>query len=400
MFWALILEPLKRHTEILKDPIHISMASLDRLLAADNQAVQVMVHYNKKNFLLCTLMKDKINQVPLDLKFKRGTEITLFSNGRGCVHLTGYKIIDPDSTDFESSDSDWSDSEEEKVKKVKKLKQKSIDDCRRDLMRLSTAYQKKQKAKLSKAKQESFDKSNNQDDDEFLEEDSDSEYEVEDDDDDDDDYDDYDDDDDYDDEEEEEEQEEEEEEEEKQKEKQEQEHKQKKLAKSQKQEKKIENQQQKKKHDKQNKINGKEIKQEQQNTKQKGKLENQAQQNGPSVAKKRIIEGGVIVEDIKLGSGPSAKYEKDVSIYYVGRCKIGKEYKKVEARTRGKGHTFRIGKGQVIKGWDVGIVGMKAGGKRRLTVPPDMAYGSAGFSPTIPPFSTIIYEIELKTIHN
>jgi len=373
-------------------------------IIADNQAIQIMVHYNKKNFLLCTLMKDKINQIPLDLNFKRGTKITLFSNGQGYVHLTGYKITDPDSTDSESSDfdSDWSDLEEEK--KIKKLERKSIDDCRRDLMRLSTAYQKKQKAKLSKAKQESFDESNNQDDDEFLEEDSDTEYEVEDDDDDD--YDDYDDDDDDDDdddeeeEEEEEEQEEEEEEEEKQKEKQEQEHKQKKLAKSQKQEKKIENQQQKKKHDKQNKINGKEIKQERQNTKQKGKLENQAQQDSPSEAKKRIIEGGVQVEDIKIGSGPSAKNEKDVTIYYVGRCKIGKEYKKVEARTRGKGHKFRIGKGQVIKGWDVGIVGMKAGGKRRLTIPPDMAYVYRIFVLIFSSFSILSYIVILMILCN
>jgi len=344
---------------------------------ADDEAIQIMVHYNKKNFLLCTLMKGKINQVPLDLKFKRGTEITLFSNGKGYVHLTGYIITDPDLSDSESSDNVWSDPEEQR--KAKEIAQKSFDRCQKDVMRLNRAYQKMQKAKLSKAKQESVDESNNQDDDKFVKDDSDNnEYEevtsfetddyddadtVSDSDSDSDDDDDDDDDD-----------EEEEEEEEEKQEEQEQEHEQKKLVKSQKQEKKIENQQQKKKHDKQNKINGKEIKQEQQNTKRKRKLENQAQQNSPSEAKKRIVEGGVQVEDLKLGSGPSAKNEKDVTIYYVGRCKIGKEDRKVDACTHGKGFKFRIGKGQVIKGWDVGIVGMKAGGKRRLTIPPNMGY--------------------------
>ncbi|CAK9800084.1 46 kDa FK506-binding nuclear protein [Anthophora plagiata] len=76
-----------------------------------------------------------------------------------------------------------------------------------------------------------------------------------------------------------------------------------------------------------------------------------------------------------------------------------KNGKKFDSTTQGTGFKFRLGKGEVIKGWDIGIVGMKVGGKRRITIPPAMAYGAKGSPPVIPGNSTLVFEVELKNVH-
>jgi FKBP-type peptidyl-prolyl cis-trans isomerase len=98
-------------------------------------------------------------------------------------------------------------------------------------------------------------------------------------------------------------------------------------------------------------------------------------------------------EDLMVGSGDEAKTGKTVSVHYTGTLTDGSKFD--SSLDRGKPFEFQLGAGRVIKGWDQGVVGMKVGGKRKLTIPSDLAYGARGFPPVIPPDSTLVFEIEL-----
>jgi len=100
---------------------------------------------------------------------------------------------------------------------------------------------------------------------------------------------------------------------------------------------------------------------------------------------------GLEVEDTKVGTGTEAKAGKTVTVHYVGTLTNGKKFD--SSRDRNEPFDFKLGGGDVIKGWDEGVVGMKPGGKRKLTIPADMAYGKAGRPPTIPPNSPLVFEI-------
>ncbi len=101
----------------------------------------------------------------------------------------------------------------------------------------------------------------------------------------------------------------------------------------------------------------------------------------------------LLIEDIKVGDGTEATSGKKVTVHYVGTLTSGNKFD--SSRDRGKGFSFELGRGQVIKGWDQGVAGMKIGGMRKLTIPPDLAYGERGFPPVIPPGSTLVFEVEL-----
>lgn len=84
-------------------------------------------------------------------------------------------------------------------------------------------------------------------------------------------------------------------------------------------------------------------------------------------------------------------------MYYEGRFKSTN--KVFDKTTTGKGFEFQLGRSEVIKGWDIGVQGMKTGGKRRITCPPNVAYGSKGSPPAIPPNSTLVFDVELRGVN-
>merc|ERR1711956_203017 len=93
----------------------------------------------------------------------------------------------------------------------------------------------------------------------------------------------------------------------------------------------------------------------------------------PSLTPKRTLKGGIQLEDLMVGNGPEATGKKIIGMYYEGKLMSNNIV--IDSRLCGKPFKFRLGTGEVIKGWDLGIEGMKVGGKRRLRIPPAMAYG-------------------------
>jgi FKBP-type peptidyl-prolyl cis-trans isomerase len=99
------------------------------------------------------------------------------------------------------------------------------------------------------------------------------------------------------------------------------------------------------------------------------------------------------IEDTKVGTGPEAVPGKRVSVHYTGTLMDGTKFD--SSRDRNEPFEFRLGAGEVITGWDQGVKGMKVGGTRKLTIPPDLAYKSEGSPPVIPPNATLKFDIEL-----
>jgi len=99
------------------------------------------------------------------------------------------------------------------------------------------------------------------------------------------------------------------------------------------------------------------------------------------------------IEDTVVGTGAEAVSGKEVTVHYTGTLTNGTKFD--SSVDRGEPFTFNLGAGEVIEGWDKGFAGMKVGGKRKLTIPSEMAYGERGAGASIPPNSTLIFEVEL-----
>jgi len=354
---------------------------------ADNKPVQVMMTLKNTRYLLCTLHRKKKWQVPLDLIFEKGTLVTLSCNGTGYVHLIGYfknKILEEQDwiktlskqllngkikelksggesveelTNYLKNnekieiDGDWivkSMNEEEPNKKVKqtvkrKTSPKSETTKRKKSSLKSNAYnddsdedcdnsenkddsdENRDNSNESRDDFEDFEFIKNSDDDNYENDEliipsslSEKKYKSEND-----------------------------------------------TEMQQSEEKESEKPQKKgKQQKKQNKVE-KKFKEENDKTKKK------QQQNYENIS---IIEGGVQVEELKLGTGKTVQQDDYVTIYYEARVQIGTHEPKIDECKERLGFRFQAGAGLVLRGLDAGIIGMKVGGKRRLIIPHNMAY--------------------------
>jgi FK506-binding nuclear protein len=398
----------------VENSFHISMAALepavDKVGGAD-RFVSLMIQHEKAEFLLCTLEHGKLHQQPMDLNFTEGEEVTFFLNGKGVVHLTGYlapedeggmedtmdDTLGYDSEEEEESEAEEEDSNEDEDEDIPKLTQIGYDE---DSSPGKRKRNQKTKA-IKKLKMEEQDDDDEEDDDEdFIlheavedEEEDDSMEESEDEDEEDEDEDEDE------------------------------------LGESFLQNKKQKSKDVKKETPKQPKSkvelkskespnskkadkepatpNGTETKKKK---KKKNKNKNQniedeteskkvnpdkpEQKQTPKSAMKKVLSGHVIMEEVKEGHGPTAKAGKMVHVYYTGRLQNGKVF---DSCTGGKPLKFKLGASEVIKGWDIGLQGMKVGGKRKLKIPPKMGYGNSRQGP-IPPNSTLDFDVELKAV--
>ncbi len=105
---------------------------------------------------------------------------------------------------------------------------------------------------------------------------------------------------------------------------------------------------------------------------------------------------GLIYDDLMIGSGAEAAHGQQVTVHYTGWLTDGTKFD--SSKDRDDPFSFSLGGGQVIKGWDEGVTGMKVGGKRKLTIPPQLGYGARGAGGVIPPNATLVFEVELLKV--
>jgi FKBP-type peptidyl-prolyl cis-trans isomerase len=126
-----------------------------------------------------------------------------------------------------------------------------------------------------------------------------------------------------------------------------------------------------------------------------------SQESGPEVGQSKITD--LIMNDDVSGSGNEAMSGREVTVHYTGwlydEARGDHKGQKFDSsRDRNEPFAFRLGAGQVIPGWDQGVAGMKVGGRRTLTIPPQLGYGSRGAGGVIPPNATLLFEVELLDV--
>jgi len=110
----------------------------------------------------------------------------------------------------------------------------------------------------------------------------------------------------------------------------------------------------------------------------------------------RMTDSGLKIDDLVTGDGAEAKAGQMVTVHYTGWLTNGSKFD--SSKDRNDPFRFKLGAGQVIRGWDEGVAGMKIGGKRKLTIPPQLGYGARGAGGVIPPNATLLFEVELLDV--
>nr|CAH0105917.1 unnamed protein product [Daphnia galeata] len=365
MFWGLIIEPGKKYSQTVDSSFHISKATLDLSSATDEDITLLLDYEGQQEYILCHLNKGN-KQESLDLNFQSGDSISLFTHGQASIHLSGYLLGDDDDDDMTLGDMLEEEEEEEEIDEEMEGK-----DLRATLQAKAVKRAQPEKSNGKAQKKPKVEMDEEDDDDEEEEAEAEEEEEPK-------------------------------------------QPSPKPLTKSQKKkEKKAQQQQQQQQSPKpaaaapqqpQKKKEGAspagkpQQQQQNKNKKQKQKA-NDSKTKGkvPESPAKQTLPGGLVVEDLKVGSGPESKKGDMVAVYYNG--KLAKNGKQFDQTNKGPGFKFKLGQGRVIKGWDLGVAGMKVGGKRKLTIPASLAYGAGGAPPQIPPHSTLVFEVELKALN-
>ncbi|KAF9338975.1 peptidylprolyl isomerase fpr4 [Linnemannia elongata] len=383
-FWGLTILPEKTYTQIVDNSFKVSMAALDEETKPGRTSLRVSV--NNKSQVLCSLIPGSVDQQKLDVAFAEGEEITFSVTGDNVVHLSGNYLPDTGAQDGDEDDYDEDDDgmyggydQDDDGNIVISQGTKRLADLIGD--EDEDEDSEDDPDFTGEDDEEDEDDSDDDDDeessnpyaaqvegdedgseeDEGDEEEEDDEENGGDDDDDEDENNDDDDDDDEDDSEDDEDE--------------EPEPVKKEAAPATKKQKVSEEK-------------AIPIKPKQEATPVKVKEE-------PKKAHKKTLPNGLVIEDTKAGEGARAKSGKKIGMRYIGRLENGKVFDK---NTSGKPFSFKLGAGEVIKGWDLGIQGMQLNGERRLTIPPALAYGSQGAPPDIPRNATLVFEVKLVSL--
>ncbi|HEY7634413.1 MAG TPA: FKBP-type peptidyl-prolyl cis-trans isomerase [Gemmatimonadales bacterium] len=117
---------------------------------------------------------------------------------------------------------------------------------------------------------------------------------------------------------------------------------------------------------------------------------------GVDTTKMTKMPSGLRYQDVTEGKGAEAVAGHAVTVHYTGWLPDGKKFD--SSRDHGQPFTFTLGAGQVIAGWDQGVEGMRVGGRRKLVLPPDLAYGAAGAPPDIPAGATLVFDVEVLDV--
>ena len=116
------------------------------------------------------------------------------------------------------------------------------------------------------------------------------------------------------------------------------------------------------------------------------------------VAEEKVLEGGLRIRDIVAGTGDEAVPGMSVAVHYTGNLPDGTVFD--SSRSGDKPFVFRLGMGEVIRGWDLGVAGMRVGGRRTLVIPAALAYGSRGAGGVIPPDAVLTFDVELLAVQS
>ncbi|OZJ05900.1 hypothetical protein BZG36_01178 [Bifiguratus adelaidae] len=353
-FWGLHVETGKTYAQIVDASFRLSMAALDPHPDSHGKRTTLYVNVDGKDFVLCNLIPGVIEQQTLDVVFSEGEEVTFSVKGPNSVHLTGNylaeDIEEPEDDDMSlpSLDEDEEDDIEEALKHPERLSKEKLQ------LLMNTLANERGVAPIALADADMGDEDDDNDD-----EDDDDDYEYKgsdeenwksgssDADDDDEDE-------------------------------------------EMQNESEAEAEAESDEADDEAPsghvaMNGSEVPSKSKQPAASPEKKNDATK--PQVA-------GLDIKDVKVGKGPKAKSGDSVKVHYVGRFTNGRIFDK----SGNKPFSFKLGQGNVIKGWDLGVVGMQEGGERHLIVPPQLAYGSKGAG-KIQPNSTLEFDITLVKLN-